>query len=95
MRHIRLFQVGDLFPGQLNRQRTDGIFQMRDLRCPDDRRHHRLLLEQPGERDMHARNPVIAREFREPRHDLPIGLGGRIVLALRDLIGFGTQRAFG
>jgi hypothetical protein len=44
MRHIRLFQVCDLFLGQFNGQSADGIFQMRDLRCPDDRRRHRLLL---------------------------------------------------
>ncbi len=44
MRHIRLFQKSDLFRGQLNGQRTDGIFQIRDLRCPDDGRCHRILL---------------------------------------------------
>ena len=44
MRHIRLFQVCDLFLGQFNGQSADGIFQMRDLRCPDDGRRHRLLL---------------------------------------------------
>ena len=44
MRHIRLFQVFDLFLGQFNGQSADGIFQMCNLRCPDDRRRHRLLL---------------------------------------------------
>jgi hypothetical protein len=44
MRHIRLFQVCDLFLGQFNGQSANGIFQMLDLRCPDDRRRHRLLL---------------------------------------------------
>lgn len=44
MRHIRLLQVCDLFLGELNGQSPDGVFQMRDLRCPDDRRRHRLLL---------------------------------------------------
>ena len=44
MRHIRLFQICDLFLGQMHGQGTDGIFQMRDLRCADDGGHHRLLL---------------------------------------------------
>ena len=44
MRRIRLFQVVDLVLSQGNGQRADGIFQMRDLRCPDDGRHHGLLL---------------------------------------------------
>jgi hypothetical protein len=45
IRQIRLFQVCDLFMGQFNGQSADGIFQMREPRCPDDRRRHRLLLE--------------------------------------------------
>jgi hypothetical protein len=44
MRQIRFFQGCDLFLGQFNGQSADGIFQMRDLRCPDDRLRHRLLL---------------------------------------------------
>ena len=44
MRDIRLFQVCDLFLDQFNRQGTNGIFQMRDLRCPDNRRSNWLLL---------------------------------------------------
>ncbi len=80
MRHIRLFQIGDLFLSQFNGQRADGIFQMRDLRCPDDGRGHRLLLEQPGQRDMGARNAMFLRDFRDLLHDCPIGFGGRIVL---------------
>ncbi len=42
MRQLGLFQVYDLFLGQFNGQSADGIFQMRDLRCPDNRRRHRL-----------------------------------------------------
>ena len=34
MRHIRLFQICDLSLGQFHGQSADGIFQMRDLRCP-------------------------------------------------------------
>jgi hypothetical protein len=44
MRHARLFQRCDVLLGQLNRQSVNRIFEMRDLRCPDDRRRHRLLL---------------------------------------------------
>ncbi len=43
---------------------------------------------------MNARNPVLLCNFRNPLHDLSIGFGGRIILAFRDLIGFGTKRAF-
>jgi hypothetical protein len=34
---------------------------------------------------------MLVREFRDPLHDLAVGVGGRIVLAFRDLIGLGTQ----
>jgi hypothetical protein len=44
MRRIRLFQVCDLVLSQGNGQGTDGILQMRDLRCPDDGCHDGLLL---------------------------------------------------
>jgi len=44
MRDIRVFQVCDLFLDQFNRQSAHGIFQMCDLRCPDDRRSNRFLL---------------------------------------------------
>lgn len=63
VRHIRLFQVCDLFGGQHDGQGADGIFQMRDLRGPDDRRCYRPLLQQPDERDMHARNAVLLSQF--------------------------------
>src|ERR671926_390643 len=43
---------------------------------------------------MHARNSLLFRDLRDPLHDLSIGFGRRIVLAFRDLIGFGTKRAF-
>src|SRR4029077_19862295 len=43
---------------------------------------------------MNARHAVLFRDFRDPLHDLPIGLGGRIVLAFRDLIRLGTKRGF-
>src|SRR2546423_13784588 len=43
---------------------------------------------------MNARNPMLFRDFRGPLQDLSIGFGCRIVLAFRDLIGFGTKRAF-
>src|SRR5437870_8578574 len=43
---------------------------------------------------MNARNPMLFRDFRAPLHDLSIGFGCRIVLAFRNLIGFGTKRAF-
>ncbi len=59
MRYIRLFQVGDLVPGQLDGQRADSRFQVRGRRRPDDRRHRRLL-QQPGQRDMRARNPCLS-----------------------------------
>src|SRR5947209_19089242 len=36
---------------------------------------------------------MLFREFRDPRNHLLIGFGGRIVLAFRDVIGLGTQRA--
>src|SRR5258708_12244693 len=42
---------------------------------------------------MHARHPMLFRDFRDPRNHLSIGFGCRIVLAFRDLIGFGTKRA--
>src|SRR2546430_7122608 len=42
---------------------------------------------------MNARNPMLFRDFRDPLHDPSIGFGCRIVLALRDLIGFGTKGA--
>src|SRR5260370_17147115 len=42
---------------------------------------------------MNARNPMLFRDFRDPRNHLSIGFGCRIVLAFRDLIGFGTKRA--
>jgi hypothetical protein len=44
MRDIRVFQVCDLFLDQFNRQSAHRIFQMCDLRCPDDRRSNRFLL---------------------------------------------------
>jgi hypothetical protein len=44
MRDIRLFQVCDLFLAQFNRQSAHGIFQMCNLRCPNDRSSDRLLL---------------------------------------------------
>ena len=44
MRDIRLFQVCDFFLDKFNRQSANGIFQMCDLRCPDDRSSNRLLL---------------------------------------------------
>jgi len=59
MRRIGLFQIGDLFLSQFDGQSADGIFQMRDLRCPDDGGGHRLLLQQLGQRDMNARNPLV------------------------------------
>lgn len=62
MRHVLLFEVGDLFLGQFHRQSANGIFQMRDLRRPDNRCRHRLLLEQPGERNMDARDPMLFRD---------------------------------
>jgi hypothetical protein len=37
---------------------------------------------------------MLFRDFRDPLHDLSIGFGRRIVLAFRDLIGFGTKREF-
>src|SRR6266566_6434883 len=43
---------------------------------------------------MNTRNPKLFSDVRDPRNHLSIGFGCRIVLALRDLIGFGTQRAF-
>src|SRR5207244_11133758 len=43
---------------------------------------------------MNTRNPMLFRDFRDPRNHLSIGFGCRIVLAFRDLIGFGTQSAF-
>src|SRR5919108_4177427 len=43
---------------------------------------------------MNARNPMLFRDFRGPLRDPSIGFGCRIVLAFRDLIGFGTKRAF-
>jgi len=94
MRHIRLFQIRDIFLSQFNGQSADGIFQMRNLRCPDDRRRHRLLLQQPGQSNVNAWDPMLFRDFRDPLHDLSIDFGRRIVLAFRDLIGFGTKRAF-
>jgi hypothetical protein len=45
MRDIRLFQVCDFFLDKFNGQSANGIFQMCDLRCSDDRRRNRLLLE--------------------------------------------------
>ena len=44
MRDIRLFHVCDLFLNQFNRQSVNGIFQMCDLCCSDDRRGNRFLL---------------------------------------------------
>src|SRR6478609_9175406 len=59
MRDVRLFQVCDLFLDQLNRQSTNGIFQMGELRCPDNRRSNRFLLQQPSQRDMNAWNSTL------------------------------------
>src|SRR5690348_14913026 len=42
---------------------------------------------------MNTRNSMLFRDFRDPRNHLLIGFGCRIVLAFRDLIGFGTKRA--
>jgi hypothetical protein len=44
MRHIRLFQVRDLFLDQFYGQSADGIFQMCDLCRSDNRRCNRFLL---------------------------------------------------
>src|SRR5687767_13308879 len=44
---------------------------------------------------MCAWDPMLLREFRDPLYDLSIGFGCRIVFAFRDLICFGTKRAFG
>ncbi len=68
---------------------------MRDLCCADDGRRHRFLLVQPGQRYMNARQAMLLREFFNPLYDRSIVFGGRIVFAFLDLIGFGTQRAFG
>src|SRR5512137_2007996 len=43
---------------------------------------------------MNARNPMLFRDFRDPLYDPSIGFGRCIVFAFRDLIGFGTKRAF-
>src|SRR5687768_12321426 len=42
---------------------------------------------------MDAWNLMLVREFRDPFHDLSIGLSRGVVLASRDLIGFGPKRA--
>ena len=91
MRNIRVFQVYDLFLAQFNRQSAHGIFQMCNLRCPDDRCSNRLLLQQPGKRDMNAWNPALFCDFCNPPYDLSIGFGCRIVFALCYLIGFGMR----
>jgi hypothetical protein len=44
VRRIRLFQVCDLVLGQSDGEGANGSLQMRNLRCPDDGRRHRLLL---------------------------------------------------
>jgi hypothetical protein len=44
VRRIRLFHICDLVLGQSDGEGADGSFQMRNLRCPDDRGRHRLLL---------------------------------------------------
>ena len=44
MRDIRLFEMCHLGVGQSNGQSANRIFKMRDLRGPDDRCRHRLLL---------------------------------------------------
>jgi hypothetical protein len=44
VRYIGLFEIGDLFLAKLNGQSAYGIFQVRDLRCPDDGSRHWLLL---------------------------------------------------
>jgi AraC-like DNA-binding protein len=58
---IQFFQIRDLVRCQGHGQRAHGIFKMRDLRCPDDRRRNGLLLEEPGNRDVHARNAAFFR----------------------------------
>src|SRR3989441_11678210 len=42
---------------------------------------------------MNTRNPMLFRDFCDPRNHLLIGFGCCIVLAFRDLIGLGTKRA--
>jgi hypothetical protein len=44
VRRIRLLQVCDLVLGQSDGEGADRSFQMRNLRCPNDGRRHRLLL---------------------------------------------------
>ena len=88
MRHIRLFEIGDILGSQPDGARADGIFQVRNLRGSDDRRGHGFLLQQPGQRNVYAEDALFCREFRDPRHDLLISFGGCIVLTFLDLIGF-------
>src|SRR5215213_9701615 len=54
MRRIRLFKVCHLVLGQGDGKGADGSLQMCDLRCPDDGRRHRFLLQQPSKGDMDA-----------------------------------------
>ena len=64
-----LFQVHDIFLGQLHRKCPDGFFQVRNFRRPNDRRYHGFFLQQPGKRDMGARRPVFFRKLRHALHD--------------------------
>lgn len=74
VRHVRLLQVRYFLRAQLDGKGANRVFEVRDLRRSDNGSPHRLLLEQPGERDMHTRQFVLLGKLRDPLHD-PAGRG--------------------
>ena len=70
VRHVGILQSGDLISGQLDVHRGQRIVEMVELSRADDRRGDHRLCQQPGERDLSARD---ATGFGNHGHPIDCG----------------------
>ena len=87
MRHVRLFQGGDLLWRQLQRQRRHRVLQMMRLGGPHNRRRHYRLVQQPCQGNLCPRHPTLLRNLAHALHNLAVGILRRDVQLLSILIG--------
>ena len=67
MRHVKLFQVLDVFCWQCDIDGADGIIDMRNRRWPDNRSRDLRLLQQPRQRHMRAGDTKALRNIPDAR----------------------------
>src|SRR5438874_8002468 len=87
MRDVGFLYGGGFLRRQLERQGSDRVVQVVELRGADDRRGDERFLQQPGERDLSPGYSSLFCDLAGPVDDAAVGAGARGIELFAELIG--------